>query len=130
MVEKSQIYKCEMCGNIVEVLKVGGGELVCCGAPMVLQNEKVEEAGFTEKHLPILEQTDKGIRVKIGQIQHPMDEAHYIEWIEVETEQNKILRKFLNPGELPEVEFLTHEKLIKARTYCNLHNLWSVNLKF
>lgn len=130
MVEKLQIYKCEVCGNLVEVLRVGGGDLVCCGAPMTLKIEKVEEEGFTEKHLPVVEQTEKGIKVKVGQVPHPMNEAHFIEWIEVETENGKVLRKFLNPEGLAEAEFNIGEKLIKVRSYCNLHDLWSANLKF
>jgi len=122
MTEKLEVYKCEICGNIVEVLHKGAGQLVCCGEPMRLIEEKTKEEG-REKHLPVIEKTDKGIRVKVGSVAHPMQEKHYIEWVEVES-NGKLYRKFLSPGDVPEAEFPVKEKRISAREYCNIHGLW------
>lgn len=122
MTERLEIYKCEICGNIVEVLHEGKGQLVCCGKPMILQKPKVEEEG-REKHLPVIEKTDNGVKVKVGSIPHPMEDEHYIEWISIATD-GKVIRKFLNPGEMPEAEFETAEPVISAREYCNKHSLW------
>jgi len=122
MTEKLEIYKCEICGNIVEVLHKGAGQLVCCGEPMRLIEEKTKEEG-REKHLPVIEKTDKGIRVKVGSVAHPMQEKHYIEWVEVES-NGKLYRKFLSPGDVPEAEFPVKEKRIGVREYCNVHGLW------
>jgi len=123
MTEQKQIYKCDVCGNIVEVLHEGAGELVCCGQPMKLLEEKVEEQG-KEKHLPVIEKKDKVVKVKVGSVPHPMEEKHYIEWIEVQTEKG-IFRKFLKPGEKPEAEFEIRENILGAREYCNIHSLWA-----
>jgi len=120
--EIKQIYKCNVCGNIVEVLHAGKGKLVCCGQPMELLKEKTEEEG-KEKHVPIIERTIEGIKVKVGSITHPMEEKHYIEWIEVIAD-DKVFRKFLNPGEKPETEFKIKAEKIEAREYCSLHGLW------
>jgi len=117
-----QIYKCNVCGNTVEVLHMGGGELVCCGQPMELQEEKHEDEGL-EKHIPVIEETDTGILVKVGSTAHPMEEEHYIKWIEIFGE-GKTYRKFLKPGEAPELEFEIDSKGIQARAYCNVHGLW------
>ncbi len=125
MTENKQIFKCELCGNIVEVVHNGQGELVCCGKPMVLQIPKNEEEGLTEKHLPIIEKTETGSKVKLGSIPHPMEENHYIEWIEVETEDGKKCRKNLVAGEASEVNFASQD-IVSARAYCNVHGLWKV----
>ena len=122
MTEIKQIYKCNICGNIVEVLHAGAGELVCCGQPMELQKEKVEEEG-KEKHLPVIEKTETGVKVKVGSVPHPMEEKHYIEWIEVIAD-GKSCRKFLNPDDKPEAEFEIKAEIIEARAYCNIHGLW------
>lgn len=122
MTIKKQIYRCNICGNIVEVLHPGAGELVCCGQPMELIQEKTEDEG-REKHIPVIEKTEKGILVKIGSIPHPMEENHYIEWIEV-ISGGKDYRKFLKPGDKPETEFEINGDEIEAREYCNLHGLW------
>ncbi|MEA3485860.1 MAG: desulfoferrodoxin [Candidatus Aerophobetes bacterium] len=122
MTQKLQIYKCEVCGNIVEVLHQGRGQLVCCGEPMKLMKEKTEEEG-KEKHLPVVEKTDKGIKVKVGSIPHPMEESHYIEWIEVQTD-GESHRKFLSPGNSPEAEFPIKAEKINVLEYCSIHGLW------
>jgi len=122
MTKKNQIYKCNICGNIVEVLHAGIGELVCCGQPMELLKEKTEDEG-TEKHVPIIEKTNKGFKVKVGSIPHPMEEKHYIEFIEVIAD-GKVYRKFLKPGQSPEAEFCIQADNIIAREYCNVHGLW------
>jgi superoxide reductase len=122
MVELNQIYKCNICGNITEVVHVGGGELVCCGQPMQLIKENTEDAA-QEKHVPVIEKTEKGVKVKIGEVPHPMEDAHYIEWIEILAD-GKIYRKYLNPGDSPEAEFEIQADSVTAREYCNLHGLW------
>ena len=125
MIARNQIYKCNVCGNIVEVLHVGGGQLVCCGQPMELLEEKTEDMG-REKHVPVIESTKEGVKVKIGSVPHPMEKEHYIEWIEIIAD-GRIYRKFLNPGDKPEAEFEVKTKKIEAREYCNIHGLWKVS---
>jgi len=123
MVERMQVYKCDLCGNIVEVLHGGAGELVCCNQPMKLMEAKTENMG-KEKHVPVIEKTDLGVKVEIGSVPHPMEEKHYIEWVAVITDRG-IYRKFLNPGEKPEAEFKIKESVISAKEYCNVHGLWT-----
>jgi superoxide reductase len=120
--EQKQIYKCNICGNIVEVLYAGGGQLVCCGQPMELLKEKIEDVG-KEKHVPVIEKTETGIIVKVGSVSHPMEEKHYIEWIEIIAD-GASYRKFLKPGDKPEAEFCIKAEKIEAREYCNIHGLW------
>ena len=122
MTEREQVYECEICGNIVEVLHEGKGELVCCGQPMKLLKENTVEAAL-EKHVPILEKTENGVKVKVGSTTHPMEEKHYIEWIEIIAE-GKAYRQFLKPGREPEAVFAINAGDIRARAYCNLHSLW------
>jgi superoxide reductase len=122
MAQRFEVYKCEACGNIVELLDGGPGELVCCGKPMDLMTENTVDAA-KEKHVPVLEKADGKIKVKVGQVAHPMEDKHYIEWIEVITGE-KICRKFLKPGQTPEATFnITGEKII-TRAYCNIHGHW------
>lgn len=121
-----KIYKCNICGNIVEVLHEGAGKLVCCGQPMELLEEKTEDVG-REKHVPVIEKTDKGIIVKVGSIPHPMEEHHFIEWIDVIVD-GVVYRKFLKPGVKPEAEFEIKADKIKVREYCNLHGLWKAEV--
>ncbi|MGB2696646.1 MAG: desulfoferrodoxin [Candidatus Zixiibacteriota bacterium] len=123
MTKRLQVYKCEVCGNIVEVLHEGAGQVVCCDQPMKLMEEQTEEQG-KEKHVPVVEKTDKGIKVKVGSVPHPMEEKHYIEWVAVHTDKGTF-RKFLKPGEKPEAEFEISEEVHKTREYCNVHGLWS-----
>lgn len=124
MTKVNEIYKCSVCGNMVEVVHAGGGELVCCGQPMKLQNAGTTD-GATEKHVPVIEKIEGGYRVKVGSVAHPMLEAHYIEWIElVCTECGKVMRKHLKPGDAPEAVFETKAEKVIAREYCNLHGLW------
>jgi superoxide reductase len=122
MAEKLEVFKCEICGNIVEVLHGGDGELVCCGQPMILQNENTVDAA-KEKHVPVVENVSGGIKVKVGEVPHPMEEKHYIEWVEIITE-GKAYRQFLKPGESPEAIFSGQTGQIVAREYCNIHGLW------
>ncbi|MBN1292975.1 MAG: desulfoferrodoxin [Candidatus Latescibacteria bacterium] len=116
------VYKCEMCGNIVEVLHDGEGELVCCGKPMVLFKENTVDAA-KEKHVPVIEKTGKGWKVKVGSVTHPMEEKHYIEWIELIAD-GKAYRQFLKPGQVPEAEFCIDAAKVTARELCNIHGLW------
>ena len=123
MTKLREIYKCTICGNIVEVLHTGVGELVCCGQPMQLMKENTVDAS-KEKHVPVIEHTATGVKVKVGSAPHPMEEKHYIEWIQVITD-NAAYRKFLKPGEKPEATFPIKTKTIAAREYCNIHGLWA-----
>ena len=122
---KKEIFKCSVCGNIVEVLHVGGAELVCCGQPMDLQDEKTQDEG-SEKHVPVIEKTDDGYKVTVGSVPHPMEEAHFIEWIELIVDGEFYARKFLKPGDAPEAVFSLPENVekVEVREYCNLHGLW------
>lgn len=122
MAEKLQVYKCEKCGNIVEVLHGGGGELVCCGEAMILMTENTVDAA-REKHVPVIENIEGGVKVKVGSVAHPMEEKHFIEWIEILAD-GKAYRQFLNPGDAPEAVFMTDAVNVTAREYCNLHGLW------
>ncbi len=122
MTERLQIYKCEVCGNIVEVLHKGKGQLTCCNQPMKLFEENTVDAA-KEKHVPVIEKTDKGVKVKVGDVPHPMEDKHYIEWIQV-LYDGKSCRKFLKPGDAPEAEFEFKADQVSAREYCNLHGLW------
>jgi superoxide reductase len=124
VVQRLQIYKCALCGNIVEVVHVGGGQLVCCGKPMVLQTENTVDAS-QEKHVPVLEKTVNGYRVKVGAVPHPMEEKHYIELIELLAD-GAVYRKYLSPGETPEATFEVQATQVSAREYCNVHGLWKV----
>jgi superoxide reductase len=122
MAKRLEIYKCEKCGNIVEVLHGGEGELVCCGEPMKLFVENTVDAA-KEKHVPVVEEVAKGVKVKVGSVPHPMEEKHYIEWVEVIVD-GKAYREFLKPGDAPEAVFDIKAKGVTAREYCNLHGLW------
>lgn len=122
MTIRNQVYKCEICGNIVEMLHGGQGELVCCGKPMKLFVENTVDAA-KEKHVPVIEKTDNSVKVKVGTVPHPMEEKHYIEWIEI-MEGNRLCRKYLNPGEEPSAVFEIKAGNVEAREYCNLHGLW------
>ena len=124
MIKVNEVYKCSVCGNMVEVLHAGAGELVCCGQPMKLQNPGVTD-GATEKHVPVIEKIEGGYRVKVGSVAHPMLDAHYIEFIELICEEcGKVQRKYLKPGDAPEAVFETKAEKVIAREYCNLHGLW------
>ncbi len=122
MVEQKQVYKCNVCGNIIEVLHGGEGELVCCNEPMKLLKENTVDAAL-EKHVPVIEKTDSGVRVKVGSVPHPMEEEHYKEWVEIIAD-GRYCRKFLKPGDEPVCEFEIKAENITAREYCNLHLLW------
>jgi superoxide reductase len=122
MTNRLEIYKCEVCGNIVEVVHASGGQLVCCGQPMKLMTENSVDAS-KEKHVPVIEKVAGGVKVSVGSVAHPMEEKHYIEWIELIVD-GKAYRQFLNPGEKPEALFNVEGDKLTAREYCNLHGLW------
>lgn len=122
MAEKLQIYKCAECGNIVEVLHGGEGQLICCGGPMDLLEEKTADAA-TEKHVPVIEKIDGGYKVKVGSVPHPMLEEHFIEWIELLAD-GKAYRQFLEPGAEPQAIFNVEASSVSAREHCNVHGLW------
>ncbi len=122
MPERKQIFKCEACGNIIEVLHGGAGDLVCCGENMIVFEEKTADEG-KEKHVPVLEQVAEGVLVVVGSKPHPMEEKHYIEWIEV-LNKHKSYRHYLNPGEAPESLFESIEQGAVVREYCSVHGLW------
>lgn len=120
--ETTQVYRCQVCGNIVEVLHAAGGTLVCCGQDMSLLREGETDAA-TEKHVPVIEKIDGGYKVKVGDVAHPMEEAHYIEWIELIAD-GKAYHQFLNPNDAPEATFKIEADSVIAREYCNLHGHW------
>ncbi len=122
MAAKLEVYKCEMCGNIVEVLHGGAGELVCCGEPMTLMTEQTADAAV-EKHVPVSEKTDDGVKVTVGSVPHPMEEKHHIEWIEV-VAGGKAYREFLAPGGPPEATLCVDGDIEMVREFCNVHGLW------
>ena len=126
MPKKLEIYKCEVCGNIVEVYHVGGGPLACCDQPMKLMAENTTDAA-TEKHVPVIEKIDGGYKVSVGSVAHPMTAEHYIQWVELITEFG-VLTAFLNPGDDPVAYFHTEAKEVTAREYCNLHGHWKSRL--
>ncbi|MDP1728741.1 MAG: desulfoferrodoxin family protein [archaeon] len=116
--KRGEIYRCPICGNVVEVIFVGGGTLVCCGKPMILQKANSDDSASKEKHVPIIE----GKKVKVGAIAHPMEPKHHIMWIEADSEDGEVERIFLEPSDKPEAEF--DFKVKSAKAYCNLHGLW------
>lgn len=122
MTKQIEVYKCFICGNIIEVLKKGSGKIVCCNKTMALLEENTHDAA-NEKHIPVIEETNDGYKVSIGSVPHPMEEKHYIEWIEL-TVDNKVYKQFLHPNEPPEAFFPIKGKNVFSRGYCNLHELW------
>ena len=122
MTKLREVYRCPICGNIVEMLNPGGGTLVCCGQPTVKLECNVTDAAH-EKHVPVVEKIDGGYRVRVGSVEHPMLNEHYIQWIELLT-PSSVLRHELQPGDKPEAIFLTDEEPVGTREYCNLHGLW------
>jgi superoxide reductase len=122
MTRKNQVYKCELCGNIVEVLHGDGAELVCCGQDMTLLEENTVDAA-REKHVPVIEKVENGYKVRVGSVAHPMEEKHYIEFIELIAD-GLVYRKDLAPGEPPVAFFCVEARTVSAREYCNLHGLW------
>ncbi len=120
--EKLQVFKCDVCGIMVEAVHGGGGELSCCGQPMTRLDENSTDAA-QEKHVPVIEKVDGGFKVTVGSVNHPMQDDHYIEWIEAIVD-GKAYRQFLNPGDAPEAFFPVEGEQITAREFCNLHGLW------
>lgn len=122
MPKRLEVYKCPHCGNIVEVLVGGGANIVCCGEPMQLQDENTVDAA-KEKHVPVIEQGNGSITVKVGAVAHPMEEKHYIQWIELVAD-GIVYRQFLQPGQPPQATFCLSAAQVSARAYCNLHGHW------
>ena len=122
MTARLEIYKCEICGNIIEILHEGATDIKCCGSAMTLYKENTVDAA-KEKHVPVVEKTGGSMKVRVGEVAHPMEEKHYIEWIEVIAD-GKTYRQFLNPGGVPEAEFPIEASQVTVRAYCNLHGLW------
>lgn len=123
MTKLRELYRCEVCGNIVEVVNEGATSLVCCGEPMIKLEAKTEDQG-QEKHVPVVEETDSGIKVKVGSIEHPMEDGHYIKFIEILL-KDRIIRKELKPGQAPEVKYCaTKSDVIEVREFCSIHGLW------
>ena len=121
---KQQVYRCELCGNIIEKVNDGGGPLVCCGQPITAVEENTTEAA-TEKHIPVIEQNGDTYKVTVGSVNHPMEDAHYIEWIEIIADNGAVYRKVLSPSDPPVAEFTIKASSVRARAYCNLHGLWT-----
>ena len=123
MPQKFEIYKCSLCGNIVEIIHSGSGTLTCCAKEMQRIKENTVEAS-QEKHIPVLSKIDDGYEVKVGEIEHPSEENHYIEWIELVLSDGQNLKKFINPKEQPAAQFKTNSEAVTVKAYCNLHGLW------
>ncbi|MDR1660750.1 MAG: desulfoferrodoxin [Desulfovibrio sp.] len=126
MTAYTEIYKCERCCNIVEVLHGGGGDLSCCGQAMTFIQAGAVDAS-REKHVPVIEKTDNGFKVSVGSVTHPMEEKHYIEWIELLADNKSCLQQ-LKPGDVPEAGFSVEAASVAARAYCNLHGLWKAEI--
>ncbi len=122
MADKLGIYKCDLCGNVVEVVHAGSGDMSCCGAPMKYLAENTVDAA-TEKHVPVVEKIDGGFKVIVGSVAHPMADDHYIEWIEL-IAGDACYRQFLNPGDAPEAIFKIDASAVVAREHCNVHGVW------
>lgn len=122
MAEKLEIYKCNICGNVAELVHAGAGEMSCCGAPMELLKENTVDAA-KEKHVPVVEKVDGGFKVTVGSVAHPMTDEHYIEWIEL-IAGDSCYKQFLNPGDTPEATFSVSADTAVARAHCNLHGVW------
>ena len=122
MTQLYQIYKCNVCGDTVEVINAGAGQPYCCGQPMELLVEKTEDVG-KEKHVPVVEKQGNELRVKIGEVPHPMEENHYIQWVEVLCDKG-CFKKLLKPGDKPEAFFNVDCTNFMVRIYCNVHGLW------
>ena len=123
MTKKREIYRCPICGNIVEVMNAGAGTVVCCGKPMVCLEANTVDAA-QEKHVPVVERIEGGWKVTVGSVLHPMTEEHYIQWIELHT-KNAVMRKELTPQSEPLAVFRTTDEVVCVREYCNLHGLWA-----
>jgi len=123
MTARFEVYKCDSCGNIVEMLHQGQGQMICCGKAMKLMKENTVDAS-KEKHVPVVEKSKGEILVKVGSVAHPMEKEHYIEWIEVVKDGKTLSRQYLNPGDAPEAKFEFDPKGLVVREYCNLHGLW------
>jgi superoxide reductase len=124
MAEKLEVYKCAACGHVVEVLNAGAGKIVCCDKPMEHLAAKTTDQG-KEKHVPVIEKFNGSYKVKIGSIPHPMEEKHFIQWIEIITD-GKVYRQTLKPGQAPEAVFNLAGENVTAREHCNLHGVWEV----
>lgn len=122
MATMHEVYKCDKCGNIVEVLHGGVGELVCCDEPMRLMVANTVDAA-KEKHVPVIEKVEGGYKVKVGSDPHPMEEKHYIEWVELQAD-GCAYKQYLKPGQPPEAFFPISAEQVTAREYCNVHGLW------
>ncbi|SDP62952.1 desulfoferrodoxin [Desulforhopalus singaporensis] len=122
MAQKLAIYKCDICGNVIEVLSAGGAEMMCCGQNMTMQVENTTDAAV-EKHVPVVEKVEGGYQVTVGSVAHPMTEAHWIEWIDLIV-GDAIYRQFLSPSDKPEAFFPIEAEGVTVRAYCNLHGLW------
>jgi len=127
MTQLREVYRCDICGNVIEMVNEGAGELVCCGQPMEKLEAKKEDEG-KEKHVPVLEGLAVGVKVKVGSVPHPMEEKHYIKFIEVLT-KDKVHRAELKPGDKPEADFCAvKDSVIGVREFCTVHMLWEGNM--
>lgn len=125
MAKIGEVYRCQVCDNLIEVLKEGEGELICCKVPMTLLKERNDDTG-QEKHVPVLEETATGVVVKVGEVAHPMEETHCIDWVEIKAD-GKIYRQTLKAGDQPQAQFsVDPDKVsqISVRSYCSIHGLW------
>lgn len=123
MTKKLDVYKCSICGNIVEIMAAGNGELVCCNKPMELVKANTAQSEGKEKHVPYIEKMEQGYKVSVGSVEHPMTNEHYIQWLDIFTTEN-MYRKCFNPGDKPSLTIETDDEIIEAKAFCNVHGLW------
>ncbi len=122
MSTRNDIYKCSVCGQMVEVINGTKPLMICCKQEMEKLTENTTDAAV-EKHIPVIEKIEGGYRVFVGEVEHPMVEEHWIEWIEL-IAGDKVYKQYFNSGQKPEAFFKIDEEEITARAYCNLHGLW------
>lgn len=125
MTEKLEMYRCDVCGNLVQVLISGEGELVCCGKPMVLINPNTSEDASLEKHVPVFIKDAEGrLEIQVGSVPHPMEDKHYIMFIEtISGDKNHVALEYLHPEQEPKMR-LEMQEPEKAIAFCNIHGLW------
>lgn len=122
MAKRLEVYKCDRCGNVIEVVCGGPGEMSCCGQAMKHLDENTVDAA-REKHVPVINRTAAGLEVTVGSVPHPMEEKHFITFIEV-INGDRVCRIDLKPGQPPKAVFNAPSGKVKVREYCNLHGVW------
>ena len=125
MTERLELYKCEVCGNTVQVILEGFGQLTCCGQPMLKMLPKTNDENFAEKHVPVFNEREAGLEIKVGSIPHPMENEHYIMFMEaISKDKNRMLLQYLYPNDEPKTVIRDIQEVENALEVCNIHGLW------